>query len=194
MNAHSLSNPSNGSERIVTSIISAVIKPKYMVDYERWIEKINNEASKSVGFFSVDIIKPKDRMQPEYVVILKFNSYENLKLWLSSDACKRLTDEAKSYIVHITDKQQNTGMEMWFSRSDNQRYFPQPKYYKRVLMGLMVVYPLSTVIGILLSPYTNTLPSAVQTFIIIFIMSCLMTWPVMPYLTRWLNAWLYPIS
>ena len=192
MNVDTLNHPSKDSESFVTSIISAVVNPKHMAVYEKWIEKINIEASKSVGFFSVDVIKPKDYKQPEYVVILKFASYQHLKGWFTSESCKKLMSESKNYIVHMTDEQQSTGMEIWFSRDDNQRYFPQPKYYKRVLMGLLVVYPLSTIIGLLISPLTSTLPPALQTFVIIAIMSCLMTWPVMPYLTRWLNSWLYP--
>jgi len=176
----------------VTSIISVVVKPEYLVEYEEWLEKINARVSKSTGFFSVDVIKPKNHTQPEYVIILKFNSYKNLKEWTDSIEYKKLINEAKIFQIHIDKDQQTQGMEMWFSRSDNQRYYPKPKYYKQVLMGLMVVYPLSTAIRMVMSPYIEDLPEAVGTFIIIFIMSSLMTWPVMPYLTRLLNGWLYP--
>ncbi len=188
---HSTLEPKE-TDRYVTSIISATVKPDFLADYEKWIAKVNNEARKCEGFFSVDIIRPKSHIQPEYVVILKFDSYENLKNWLNSETLQYLNEEAVRYLAHMTNAEQGTGMELWFSRPDNQNYFPQPKYYKRVLMGLIVVYPLSTVIGMMLSPFMQRLPPALQTFFIIAIMSCLMTWPVMPYLTRWLTSWLYP--
>ncbi len=188
------SNKKNDQDKdnYVTSIVSTIVDPKFMLEYENWINEMNTAASQSVGFFSVDIIKPNDHIQPEYVVILKFNNYQNLKDWLNSDSYKKLAKKAKDYLVHMSDVQERVGMEIWFSRPDSQAYIPQPKYYKRVLMGLMVVYPLSTFIGMLLTPYIENLSAPVQTFIIIAIMSCLMTWPVMPYLTGWLTGWLYP--
>jgi len=183
---------SQSSNDYVTAIISTVVKPEYMHSYEKWVEKINAAVSQSEGFFSVDIITPKDHTQPEYVVIIKFDNIQNQKKWLSSTTCKDLIEEAQKFILHRTEPQGGNGMEIWFSRPDTQQFYPQPKYYKQVLMGLMVVYPLSTVIGMLLAPYLSSLSPYLQTFIIISIMSCLMTWPVMRYLARLLNSWLYP--
>ena len=192
MNTTQLSSQEIGANNYVTSIISVVVKPEYLVEYEQWLEKINARVSMSTGFFSVDVIKPKNHRQPEYVIILKFNSYQNLQEWTDSMEYKKLINEAKIFQIHIDKDQQTQGMEMWFARSDNQRYYPKPKYYKQVLMGVMVVYPLSTAIRVVVSPYIENLPEAIGTFIIILIMSSLMTWPVMPYLTRLLNGWLYP--
>ncbi len=192
MNTIRSSSQNITANNYVTSIISVVVKPEYIVEYEEWLQKINTQVSKATGFFSVDVIKPKNHTQPEYVIILKFDSYSNLKKWVDSIEYKKLINEAKIFQIHIDKDQQTQGMELWFSRPDNQHYYPKPKYYKRVLMGIMVVYPLSTVIKVVVSPYIGELPEATRTFIIVFIMSSLMTWPVMPYLTRLLNGWLYP--
>jgi len=185
-------NISQNQQNYVTAIISTVVKPEFMTEYEQWVEKINTAASQAAGFFSVDVIKPKDHTQPEYIVIIKFDNFHNQKEWLNSVICKNLIAEAQNFILHRSKAEIGNGMEIWFSRADTQRYYPKPKYYKQVLMGLMVVYPLSTVIGMLIAPYISTFSPYLQTFIIISIMSCLMTWPVMPYLSLLLNNWLYP--
>ena len=184
-------NPRQGDD-YVTSIISVVVKPEFMHKHEQWIDRINDLTRQAPGFFSADIIKPKDHTQPEYVAVLKFDTYENLKNWQASEQRQRLYEEAREHIVHISDDQKGLGMEMWFSRPDNQAYFPKPAYYKQVLVALGVVYPLSTLLGMTLRPLLEPLPAPLQTFIIIAIMSCLMTWPVLPYVTRWMHGWLYP--
>ena len=183
-----MSAPSN---EYVTSIISVVVRPEAMKRHERWIERINADARRAPGFFSVDIIKPRDNTQPEYVVVLKFDSYESLKNWQSSEGCKRLSREAEDHIVHLSDDQRGIGMEMWFTRPDNTVHYPTPAYYKQVLVALLAVYPLSTLVGMVLRPWIETLPMALQSLIVIAVMCALMTWPVMPYMTRWMQEWLY---
>jgi len=79
------------------------------------------------------------------------------------------------------------GLEAWF-RSPHS---PPPRW-KMALVTLLGVYPVSLLIGLVLSPTLKQLPLALNLFVVSVIIVCLLTWVVMPFVTRLLHAWLNP--
>jgi antibiotic biosynthesis monooxygenase (ABM) superfamily enzyme len=57
---------------------------------------------------------------------------------------------------------------------------------------LLGVYPVSVLIGIVLSPTLKQLPLALNLFVVSAIIVGLLTWVVMPFVTRLLHGWLNP--
>ena len=60
-----------------------------------------------------------------------------------------------------------------------------------VIVSTLVVYPLILIINALLGPLLNRLPFFLGLLISMIILSGLMTYPVMPWVTRALGFWLY---
>jgi antibiotic biosynthesis monooxygenase (ABM) superfamily enzyme len=56
------------------------------------------------------------------------------------------------------------------------------------------VYPLILLSNLLLSPLLKELPALLGLLISVIFISALLTYPVMPYLTKMLTFWLYPTS
>jgi len=79
------------------------------------------------------------------------------------------------------------GLEAWFRSPQN----PPPRW-KMALVTLLGVYPVSLLIGLVLSPQLRKLPLALNLFIVSALIVMCLTWIVMPRLTRWLKAWLNP--
>jgi uncharacterized protein len=80
------------------------------------------------------------------------------------------------------------GLEAWFRSPGG----PPPRW-KMATVTLLGVYPVSLMIGFLLSPQLRKLPLALNLLIVsVLIVSCL-TWLVMPRLTRWFKPWLNPL-
>ena len=69
----------------VTTIISPVVGSGREQGYEEWFHGMAIDARKFKGHLGVSAIRPRDHAHPEYVVILKFDRYDNLKQWLESD-------------------------------------------------------------------------------------------------------------
>lgn len=63
----------------VTAIISHVVRPGREQGYEEWLRGIIAAAKKFKGQRGVSIVRPCDHTHPEYVAILRFDRYTNLK-------------------------------------------------------------------------------------------------------------------
>ncbi len=180
----------------VTVVVSDVVYPDRVDDYETWLEGINRVVETFEGFLGVDIIRPRDREHPEYVIIVRFDTCDNLRQWQSSEQCHDWIRQSRDMVIsEDTQIQQSSGLELWFtlpgSRSTKTM---QPPYYKMVIMGVMAVYPLILLVNLLLGPLLGDLPQLLGMFISVIAVSALMSYPVMPWLSQLLRPWLYPKS
>ena len=147
------------------------------------------------GFLGVDVIRPSDHAHPEYVTIIKFDTYDHLKQWQESPVCQEWVAKSLDLLVGEAHLQKASGLELWFTLPANDlRRATQPAYYKMVIVSTLVVFPLILIIKALLDPALNRLPFLLGLLISVIIVSGLMTYPVMPWVTRVLDFWLYPAS
>jgi antibiotic biosynthesis monooxygenase (ABM) superfamily enzyme len=84
-----------------------------------------------------------------------------------------------------------TGLESWFTLPGQPGLVPPPPY-KMALVTWLTIFPLITAIVAVTGPMLKGLPLAVRLAITTAIAVPLMTWVVMPRVTRLLRRWLYP--
>ena len=180
----------------VTLVISEVVEPSQVNAYEAWTKGINHDARQFEGFLGVEIICPRDHDHPEYVVIVKFESYDRLRCWLISPTYRDWMDRSYGLIAARSQQHLPNGLELWFTlpqaRSSARAPLPPPPYYKQVVLGVLAVYPLILLANRLLGPLLMGLPSLLGLFISVIFVSALLTYPVMPWLSKGLEFWLYP--
>ncbi len=180
----------------VTLVISEVVEPSKVDDYEAWTKGINRDARQFDGFLGVEIIRPRDHAHPEYVVIVKFESYDRLRRWLMSPTYRTWMDQSYGLIAARSQQQLPSGLELWFTlpqaRLGSIAPLPSPPYYKQVVLGVLAVYPLILLANRLLGPLLGKLPPLLGLFISVIFVSALLTYPVMPWLSKGLEFWLYP--
>ncbi|MGI0486948.1 antibiotic biosynthesis monooxygenase [Pantanalinema rosaneae CENA516] len=185
-------HPDQSSDPI-TLVISEVVKPDCLQEYEGWVKEVNQAARQFPGFRGVEVIRPRDRAHAEYVVIVKFNHYEQLKAWLTSEIYQQWVENVRHLFVSRSSQQLPDGLELWFTLPPNaEQPFPQPAYYKKVILGVLGVYPLILLADALLKPLVKDLPPLLALFLSVMLVSALLTYPVLPWLTQILNFWLYP--
>ena len=145
------------------------------------------------GFIGVDIIRPRDHQHPEYVLIVKFDNYEHCKNWLTSSIYQKWMRKSNQLISRRSQQQLPNGLELWFTlpKSPLPRIL-QPAYYKQVIIGVITVYPLIIIAKLILSAFLQGLPELLGLLISVTFVSMLLTYPVMPYITKRLSFWLYP--
>ncbi len=177
----------------ITLVISEVVNSDRIQEYENWQKGIHQAIKGFDGFLGVDVIRPSDHIHPEYVTIVKFDTYNNLKKWQESPVCLEWIVKSQDFIVSEAHLQKASGLELWFTMppKDHQQ-MPQPAYYKMVIVSTVVVYPLILIINGLLGPVLKRLPFSLMLLISVVIVSGLMTYPLMPWVTRALGFWLYP--
>jgi uncharacterized protein len=69
---------------LVTAVISHIVRPGREQGYEEWLHGIATAAHQFKGHLGVSVIRPCEHTHPEYVAILRFDHYDNLKTWLES--------------------------------------------------------------------------------------------------------------
>ncbi|MFM7885202.1 MAG: antibiotic biosynthesis monooxygenase, partial [Pseudanabaena sp.] len=177
----------------ITLVISEVVEPSRLDEYEAWTKGINQAAQQFVGFIGVDVIRPRVYQYPEYVLIVKFDNYEHYKDWLTSPIYHNWMLKSKKFIAKRSQQYLPSGLELWFTlpKSALLAISPQPAYYKQVIVGVLTVYPLILLAKLFLNPLLQGLPDLLSLFITVIFVSALLTYPVMPCLTQILSFWLY---
>ncbi len=182
---------SYSSSEPVTVMIIDRVKPDKTEHYEQWLSGIHGDMRLFDGFQSVDIVRPASQANPEYMVLLKFENSELLRSWRNSENARQWLSQLPEFLRGDAHREEASGMEIWFSRPD---VLPEhsPPYWKSVVVGVISVYPLLLLLIVTLHPFTAKLPLLIGVLINVTVLSVLLTYPVMPIVTKVLKGWLYP--
>jgi hypothetical protein len=175
----------------VTAVISHVVRAGREQGYEAWFHGIAADARKFKGHLGVSTIRPQDHAHPEYVVILKFDCYNNLKTWLESDIRREWIERLQPLIEKPEDIQTLTGLETWFTLSNKPMMSPPPRYKMALVSWLGVFFTLPQ-LNRLLVPLLSGLPVLLNQLISTGLGVALLTYVIMPRLTQLFRKWLYP--
>jgi antibiotic biosynthesis monooxygenase (ABM) superfamily enzyme len=185
----------------VTVIVTRIAKKDRIREFEEWMDGIIHKAMKFEGHMGVNVIRPSDLSNPEYVIIFRFNTFENLAKWENSEVRREWLAKSKEVAVGEPIIEKQTGLEFWFTprsktgRSVNGDKGPTPialapPRYKMVIVITAVIFILVSVLLPQIRQLTTGLHIHLSTFIGVAIMVLLMTYVIMPSVTRLLRPWL----
>jgi antibiotic biosynthesis monooxygenase (ABM) superfamily enzyme len=177
---------------LVTAVISHIVRPGREQGYEAWFHGIAADARKFKGYLDVSTIRPHDHAHPEYVVILKFDCYNNLKTWIESDIRQEWIERLQPLIEKPETIQTMTGLETWFTLPNKPMKAPPPRYKMAIVTWLGVFFTIS-ILNRLLVPLLAGLPVLLTTLLVTGLTVALLTYVIMPRLTQLFRKWLYPI-
>lgn len=172
----------------VTTSIARKIVPGREGDYEDWLRGITEKALAFPGHMGVNVIRPMAACR-EYVTIFRFDTYEHSKNWEDSEVRKDWLRKLDGVVEGEEEVLKGTGLEFWFSLPELPVAHPSP--HKMALVLLVVVFVLVSAIRSVLSTFASDWPMVAQLFVTVFCQVMLMTYVVMPRVTRLLQAWLY---
>ncbi|HLN35429.1 MAG TPA: hypothetical protein VK250_09155 [Nitrososphaeraceae archaeon] len=108
----------------------------------------------------IDIIRPtnNNKSKLEYVVILRFNNYDNLTKWKKSPVRNEWLQTGRKLVETDPDVQKLTGLKFWFIRYFKDETSPMipikpPPRYKMVI----VTIPVISILLLTLVPQINIL-------------------------------------
>lgn len=180
------------ADTAVTVSIARKVKPGAEKQYEDWLHRISDVAMKYPGHQGVHILKPSSTTGGEYVLIVGFSSYAHQKNWEESDQRQHFLDELdeKELIEGCTKIKKVSGLEFWFTLPEVPSN-AVPNRHKMALVLMIVVFSLLLSINFLLDPWLAILPPIFKLAIMVMGQVVLMTYLVMPAVTRLLKNWLY---
>jgi antibiotic biosynthesis monooxygenase (ABM) superfamily enzyme len=180
-----------GESGPVTTTVTRRVRPGHEGLYEEILEGILSEASRFPGHLGVEVFRPQQGTAGEYRTVYRFDTAEHLRAWLDSDERAAWLDRAEPHIAGPMRTTFVTGLETWFTLPGQPGMRPPPPY-KMALLTWITIFPLITAIVAITGPLLEELPLAARLGITTALTVPLMTWVVMPRVTRLLRGWLYP--
>ena len=195
-------NNSTKHSKPVTVIVKRIAKKDKIKEFEEWLSGISKEVSRQEGSMGIDIIKPtpniSNKSKPEYVIIFRFNTYENLDKWEKSPIRHEWLQKGRKLAESDYDVQKITGLEFWFTpyfKDESSPMIPlkPPPRYKMVI----VTIPVISILLMTLVPQIHfltemlSIPFPIRLVIALTITVLLMTYVIMPLLTKLLKPWLF---
>lgn len=190
----------NKNSSPVTVIVKRIAKKDKIKEFEEWLSGISKEVSKQEGSMGIDIIRPTNysKSKLEYVVIFRFNNYDNLTKWEESPIRNEWLQKGRKLVESDPDVQKLTGLEFWFTpyfKDESSPMIPlnPPPRYKMAI----VTIPVISILLMTLVPQIHILtemlsiPFPVRLVIAITITVLLMTYVIMPLLIKLLKPWLF---
>lgn len=179
----------------VTVVVTRRVKPGRESDYESWLSRLQTEARSLPGYLGVTTQRPATGGPREYVSVLRFDSLASLRAFEQSELRARYLAEVQDMVEADAVWKQMTGLEFWFTPPPGT-VVPQPSRPRMALLMIVVVFSLVLIIGTGVNAATAWLPFEVpyplRLLLTITIEVLLMTYWLMPQLTRRMARWIYP--
>jgi uncharacterized protein len=183
-------SPPEGNNGPVTTTVTRRVKPGHEPFYEQFLEGIIAAASRFPGHLGVEVFRPESASAPEYRVMYRFDTPAHLRAWLDSDVHATWLERAEPHVIGPMRTQFVTGLETWFTLPGRPATPPPP--YKMALVTWITIFPLITLVVVVLGPLLGRLALVPGLAVTTAVTVPIMTWLVMPRVTRLLRGWLYP--
>ncbi len=171
----------------VTVTVARRVAPGHEAEFERWADGIFRAAGRHRGFLGGGILRPPVTGQ-DWHLLYRFANNTDLSRWEASperaEWLRRAEDLMDERGVHRT-----TGLETWFELPG--RTAPAPPRWKMALVTLMAIVPLVLAMNVFVLPHLEAWPVVARTLLMAGTLTSLMTWVIMPRMTRVFRGFLY---
>ena len=173
----------------ITVFVSRIIKTDRIADFEEWVKRINHDTMMECeGYLGYNLIRPSDHRHPEYVMVLKFATYDDVKEWEESEVRGQWLAKSYDFTVGDYHMRKESGLEYWFRTSADK--LPPPKI-KMAVVTFVAIYPTVYVVRTVLQPVSEVMNPLLTLLVVQVVIVGLMTYVMMPLMTRLFRFWLY---
>lgn len=175
----------------VTVVVTRHVRPGREREYEAWVARLVESTEALPGFLGAQVRRGTAASSSVYTSIFRFDHLEHLQAFEASELRRRALLEVTELVEGDAVWNRMTGLELWFTPPAGT-VVPQPSRFRMALVMILVVYGLVLSIGQLVALVLVDAPLSVRLLVTITIEVFLMTYVIMPQLTRLLARWIYP--
>lgn len=172
----------------ITVVFSQRVKPGRESDFHGLVGEITPVLRTFDGFLDLDVVEPVAGVQDEHAVVVGFASRPQLDIWLQSTERREWLDHVAPLIEGEREMSVVGGFGGWFVGSADRP--SGPPRWKQAVAVLIALYPTALAIGWLLRWTAPDLPFALSMLISNILGVAVLTWLLMPLVTRLLAGWL----
>jgi antibiotic biosynthesis monooxygenase (ABM) superfamily enzyme len=165
------------------------VKPGREHDYEDALAKLHAKVHGSPGYLGVNVVHEPGTH--DYASIVRFDSLASLHRFEQTKTRETWENEMLQGIVAgPAEEQRAEGVEFWFEAPKHPARVPSAN--KMALVLVVVVWCIATPLGLFVTPLLSDIPTPLRVLVGAVIQVSLMTYVIMPRVTRLLASWLFP--
>jgi uncharacterized protein len=183
--------PTSRVTELVTVVVSHSIKPQDESAFLDWQHRLADAERRSPGHRETELLRPVPGVQDDWVVVSRFATESDLEAWLASATRRDLLAEGDQFrdfrLQRIT-----TSFGSWFASGTGAD--AGPPSWKTALSVLVGLYPTVVLLTLGISALWPAGPLWASLLVGNVLSVSLLTWVVMPVVTRALQFWLEPAA
>ena len=179
-------------DEAVTVVVRRRVRADMVDSFEEWLRGITKAAAGFEGHAGALVLRPEDPAYEDYVIVFRYATVEQLARWERSEERAAWLARADAFTIGTPRVDRLTGLEYWFQLPGHAAHKPPPRY-KMAAVTVLAIYPLVLVVVPLLAGWFARFPRPLAILLTSMILVALMTWAIMPALTRLFARWLFPV-
>lgn len=175
--------------RAVTVLATRRVHAGCEREFEEFLHRLEGIFAASSGFLGLTVVRPTPPSR-EYVLLYRFDTWQSLRRWRNSAQRRAVIAESSGLTESPPEERSLTGMETWFASAGEGVVRP-PARWKMWLLSAGGIYPIITAVTVLAGAQLAELPPLARFALVTPVLSAIMTWLVMPALSRLFAPLLY---
>ncbi|MDP9290868.1 MAG: antibiotic biosynthesis monooxygenase [Verrucomicrobiota bacterium] len=185
---------SSADAAVVTVAVTRKVRPGSEAAFEQALDDFVRRSLDQPGQLGVHVLRPAPGSgSHEYGLLRRFSNDQARDNFYHSPLFAEWSEKVAPLVEGEPQYQTVTGLEGWFTLPGQRVIVPPPRW-KMAVATLLGVYPTSLFLGLGVAPFLHPLPTALRSLVIAACMVALLTWVVMPNVTKLLRTWLHPHS
>lgn len=180
-----------GSTDPLTVVVSRRVKKGNQEEFEALSSKMTERASRFPGYLGTAMFRPASPDDPEYRIVFKFRDRESLAAWEASNERAELLEQIESLLVQPSEREVTSGIVTWFTLPGQNPVQPPPKW-KMTIVSWLALYPAVTLVFVIFGDLLAQVPLLLRTMMVTIVVMGLMSYVLMPRMTKWFKFWLFP--
>jgi antibiotic biosynthesis monooxygenase (ABM) superfamily enzyme len=176
----------------ITVSITRTVSPDRAKEVAAWARAGQDLLSANPGYLGSGWVRP-DPTSPEWHMLYRFADAESLERWETSREREWWVASALGMVQH-SPEERRTGIEGWFDQPASVEVIAPPPAapprWKQMVSIFIVFFPLSLLGNWALASVSATWPLPLRVFVLVLLVTPVMTYLAMPFVTRALRPWL----
>ena len=175
----------------LTVVVSRRVRKGQQEAFEALSSQMTERASRFPGYLGTAMFRPASPDDPEYRIVFKFRDRETLTAWEESEERAELLEQIESLLVQPSEREVTSGIVTWFTLPGQNPVQPPPKW-KMTIVSWLALYPAVTLVFVIFGDLLAQVPLLLRTMIVTIVVMGLMSYVLMPRMTKWFAFWSFP--